>query len=209
MPDLTVETVAISTLTPDPNNARRHDQRNVDAIAASLREFGQRKPIVVSQDDVIVAGNGTVTAMLAMGWTHVAVTRLPWDDLDKCRAFAIADNRTAELAEWDGEVLLETLTDLGESWQPFTGFDAADVKALEVVYGEAPSVADGRDDVGDRGERDLWPWVKFKVDPATKARWDVVWQGFEGRDDSEKINAFLDALGIPGSDYAEGMDDQP
>ncbi len=65
--------VSIETLTLDPANARKHDQRNLDAIAGSLKRFGQRFPIVVQRQGMVVrAGNGRLIAAKAMGWTHIA-----------------------------------------------------------------------------------------------------------------------------------------
>lgn len=108
-----LETIAITDLTPDPNNARAHDQKNLEAIAGSLREFGQRKPIVITQDNIIAAGNGTVEAAKSLGWTEIEVVRVPADwDADRIKAFALADNRTAELATWNSQVLAEQLIEL-------------------------------------------------------------------------------------------------
>lgn len=115
--DLAVEVVDISTLVPDPENARRHSDRNIKAIAASLDKFGQRRPVVIahgnSGESVIIAGNGTVEAAQSLGWVKIAVTRVPksWS-YDKARAYALADNRTAELAEWDADTLSSQLIDL-------------------------------------------------------------------------------------------------
>ncbi|MGA3066096.1 MAG: ParB N-terminal domain-containing protein [Tepidisphaeraceae bacterium] len=99
-----VETAAIEGLSADPANARKHGERNLEAIAASLRRFGQQKPIVVDTRGVVRAGNGTLAAAKSLGWTHIDVVRsnLPVSELT---AFSIADNRTAELAEWDADVL--------------------------------------------------------------------------------------------------------
>jgi len=107
---MTVETVAIDSLSPDPANARRHGQRNLDAIAASLRRFGQQKPIVVDSRGIVRAGNGQLAAAKALGWTQIKIVRseLPPAELT---AFGIADNRTAELAEWDADVLGRLLAD--------------------------------------------------------------------------------------------------
>ena len=55
-----IETLQIKDLTPDPENARQHDEKNLKAIQGSLNQFGQRKPIVITEAGVIVAGNGTV-----------------------------------------------------------------------------------------------------------------------------------------------------
>lgn len=110
---MNVETVAIQDLQLDPNNARKHDKKNLDAIAGSLKQFGQRKPIVITEDNIIVAGNGTVTAAKQLGWTDIKVVRVPkdWDE-NQVKAFALADNRTAELAEWDKDILASQIIDL-------------------------------------------------------------------------------------------------
>ena len=111
-----LETLRIKELTPDPTNARKHDEKNLKAIQASLEKFGQRKPIVISQDGTVVAGNGTVEAAKRLGWTEVSVVRIPGDwSPEMTRAFAIADNRTAELSEFDKVVLMEQLVELKEA----------------------------------------------------------------------------------------------
>ena len=119
MTDLKIETVAISSLTPDPTNARKHDGKNLKAIENSLLTFGQRKPICVTPDSIVVAGNGTLEAAKNLGWTEIAIARTPvgwtWDQI---KAFALADNRTAELAEWDDKVLADQLLELdANGWE--------------------------------------------------------------------------------------------
>jgi hypothetical protein len=116
MQDLQLERLAISDLVFDPQNARKHDEQNLAAIAGSLNKFGQRKPIVVTKDNVIVAGNGTATAALQLGWKDIAVVRVPksWTKAE-IKAFALADNRTAELAEWEPEILAAQLVELEAS----------------------------------------------------------------------------------------------
>lgn len=112
-PDLKIQVVPIDSLVPDPKNARKHSSRNVEAIAGSLRRFGQRRPLVVAGENVVIAGNGTLEAAKSLGWTEVAISRVPasWD-YDTARAYALADNRTAELAEWDSAVLADHLVEL-------------------------------------------------------------------------------------------------
>jgi DNA modification methylase len=103
----------ISDLTLDPQNARTHSQKNLDAIKASLTQFGQRKPIVITSEGLVLAGNGTLEAAKSLGWDHIDVTITPVDwDLNTARAYALADNRTAELAEWDENVLAKQLLEL-------------------------------------------------------------------------------------------------
>lgn len=115
----------LDALALDPANARLHDARNLAAIKASLEAFGQRKPIVVA-GGVVVAGNGTLEAARALGWESIATVSA--DDLDETQrtAFAIADNRTAELADWDAAKLAEALalvTEDGDELGEATGFD--------------------------------------------------------------------------------------
>jgi len=98
--DLLPYLTPVEDLTPDPANVRLHPERNLRAIAASLRRFGQRKPIVVNANGTIEAGNGTLEAARDLGWTHVAAVRVE-DDSATAVAYAIADNRTAELAHWN------------------------------------------------------------------------------------------------------------
>jgi DNA modification methylase len=117
-----LETLRIADLTPDPQNARQHDDKNLKAIMGSLKEFGQRKPIVITEAGTIVAGNGTVTAAKSLGWETIEAVRVPADwTQDQVKAFALADNRTAELASWQPEVLASQLIELEEA-----GFEIAE-----------------------------------------------------------------------------------
>jgi DNA modification methylase len=84
----------------------------LDAIKASLRKFGQQKPIVVDAKGIVLAGNGTLTAAKELGWTEIEITRTTLQGVD-ATAFAIADNRSAELAEWEDSLadVLKSLQD--------------------------------------------------------------------------------------------------
>lgn len=103
----------VADLASDPANARKHSDRNLDAIKASLTRFGQQKPIVIDSSGVVRAGNGTLMAAKALGWAEIDVVV---SDLQgaEATAYAIADNRTAELAEWDDDVLTATLQSLAD-----------------------------------------------------------------------------------------------
>jgi hypothetical protein len=179
-----LERIKISALTPDPNNARTHDETNLKAIEGSLREFGQRKPIVIDQRGVIVAGNGTVEAAKRLGWTDIEAVRVPADwDGDRIKAFALADNRTAELATWQPEVLAEQLVELDA-----VGFDVS-VFGFEAL--EPPTSPDPDDDeplsFEDAPQRaalgDHWRVGNHEVicgsslDPETIARFGVSFDG--------------------------------
>jgi len=137
--------VPVASLNPDPANARKHGDKNLDAIKASLAKFGQRKPIVVQRDGMVVrAGNGTLAAAKALGWNEIAAVILD-DDNATASQFAIADNRSAELAEWDNETLASLLDGMDADLQGSLGFDEKDM--AELLRGLTPDVAE--DDVPD------------------------------------------------------------
>ena len=133
---MTIETIPISSLSEDPSNARKHPTRNLEQIKSSLRRFGQQKPIVVDATNTVRAGNGTLAAARALGWTTIQIVRseLPRTELT---AYAIADNRSAELAEWDADVLAATLADaeIGD-----VGFLDAEIAKLTKDAADEPSV---------------------------------------------------------------------
>ncbi len=101
--------VAIEFLKGLEGNPRRGD---VDAVAASLARFGQRKPIVARKDDgTIIAGNHTWQAAKKLGWKEIAVAFVGDDDVT-AQAYALADNRTAELGSYDEELLLQMIQEI-------------------------------------------------------------------------------------------------
>lgn len=121
--------VPIDSLHQLPGNPRRGD---VDAVAASLERFGQRKPIVVDDDGTIIAGNHTWAAARQLGWDEIAAVRVS-DDPATAKAYALADNRTAELGGYDEAALLDLIRDVGEvdaSLLADTGWDDASVQDL-------------------------------------------------------------------------------
>lgn len=140
-----MEIVPIDDLIPDENNARKHNKKNLDAIAVSLQKFGQRKPIVINKDNVVLAGNGTVEAARQIGWKGLAVWRVPneWD-AETQKAFALADNRTAELASWDSEILLGQLRELKlEDWNVGElGFKDFDLKTRDEIDTSIKEIAE-------------------------------------------------------------------
>lgn len=142
--DLSIEVVHVDKLTPDPRNARKHGEKNLAAIAESLTRFGQRRPLVVTEDYVVAAGNGTLAAAVSLGWTEVAVTVFPGSP-DEALAYALVDNRTAELAEWDGEVLTEQLLELGD-----LGWDMDSLGFAGLAASTDDVVEDDPDALGDK-----------------------------------------------------------
>jgi len=123
--------VPLAALKPDPGNARTHDDRNIDAVTASLDRFGQQKPVVCDAKGRLIAGHATLQAAKRLGWTHLAAVRSGLSGPDRT-AFAIADNRTAELASWDNEALAIGLAELEKSAGALaaTGFSEEEIAKL-------------------------------------------------------------------------------
>jgi len=116
------QTVTLDTLTQDPRNVRKHSERNIEAVKASLKKFGQQKPIVVQEDGTVIAGNATLEAARALGWEKIEIVRTKLIG-EAATAFAIADNRTAELAMWDEAALFDQLKAMTDADLLFaTGF---------------------------------------------------------------------------------------
>jgi ParB-like chromosome segregation protein Spo0J len=139
----------VADLSNDPANVRKHSERNIETIMGSLRRFGQQKPIVVDKSGVVRAGNGTLEAARRLGWETIeaAVSELTGSEMT---AYAIADNRTAELAEWDEEMLAASLHGLATEDHELalsSGYDEAELEKLLGMFDvddiEPPGLADG------------------------------------------------------------------
>lgn len=137
------ELTPIDSLIPDPANARIHNEKNLSAIKGSLARFGQQKPIVVSKDNVIRAGNGTWAAAKALGWTEIAIVRTDLTG-SEATAFAITDNRTAILGDWDFESLAKLLGDLKKEDYDLEalGWEAHDLEPLLTADWSPPPISD-------------------------------------------------------------------
>lgn len=134
-PGIRAMAVTVRSLTSDPDNARRHDERNLAAIAASLQRFGQQAPIVYAVRKgrrVVVKGNGVLAAARSLGWSHVAAVRSDLHDR-ALRAYAIADNRTGELSEFDTALLTIQLQELADSDFGLDAVGFTDAELAELV----------------------------------------------------------------------------
>jgi len=140
--------VPVDSLSPMSGNPRIGD---VDAVAASLDRFGQRKPIVVrASDRTIVAGNHTWKAAQQLGWIEIAALLVD-DDEATAQAFALADNRTAEIGVYDEELLLELIRSVGAA-DPSLVLDAGwDVESVQDLVNriEPPTTPDVKDELDD------------------------------------------------------------
>jgi DNA modification methylase len=106
-----VELRPLADIKPYPNNPRINEHA-VAAVAASIRAFGFRQPIVVDEDGVILAGHTRYKAALRLGLKQVPVHVARGLTPDQARAYRLADNKTAELAHWDEAMLAQELAAL-------------------------------------------------------------------------------------------------
>tara|TARA_R110002051_G_scaffold126604_4_gene200227 strand:+ start:63 stop:641 length:579 start_codon:yes stop_codon:yes gene_type:complete len=136
-----IEKRVIAELKHDLGNTRTHGDTSLVAIKNSLEKFGQQKPIVITTNGDVVAGNGTLSAAIELGWKKigVVVTQLEGDDLP---AYSIADNRVAELAEWDYSTLKETIGSLQDTNFDLDslGFSESELAPLLAKTFEPPDV---------------------------------------------------------------------
>jgi ParB-like chromosome segregation protein Spo0J len=115
--NLRIDEVAIASLKAHPRNPRTHSPKQLRQIADSIRRFGFTNPILIDADDGLIAGHGRIEAAKLLGIATVPTIRLA--DLSEAekRAYILADNRLAEIAGWDQELLaLEMQAIFRRSW---------------------------------------------------------------------------------------------
>jgi hypothetical protein len=132
--DLVVGQVPVSLLKPYASNPRTHTKKQIRQIAESIRTFGWTNPVLVDANDGIIAGHGRVEAAKLLSISTVPVLRI--EDLSEAqlKAYVIADNKLAELAGWDEQILAKELQLLTELELDFdievTGFEMGEIDVL-------------------------------------------------------------------------------
>ena len=96
---------SIAELIPYANNARTHSPSQVAQIAASIKEFGWTNPILIDEDGMVVAGHGRLLAARSLGLKEAPTIELAGLSKSQIRAYVLADNKLAENAGWDRELL--------------------------------------------------------------------------------------------------------
>ena len=144
--DLKIEQTPVDRLIPYARNARTHGEDQVAQIAASIVEFGFVNPILVGEDDVIIAGHGRLLAARKVGLADVPVIRLGHLSEIQRRALVITDNRIAENSAWNEELLRLELEELrAEDFDlDITGFDLDEIDRL--LQGSETTGAGNTDD---------------------------------------------------------------
>ena len=169
-----IEWRAASSLRPYAKNARTHSKTQVRQIADSITRFGFTNPVLISDDNEIIAGHGRVAAAKLLGMDEVPTLRLSHLTAAERRAYVIADNKLALNAGWDIEILadeLEALIDL-EFDVSLTGFSAAEIDltidqakggAVEEPEPDAADVVPPLSDVAVSMAGDLWQLGRHRL----------------------------------------------
>ena len=131
-----VEWVPLGSLAANPKNPRTHSKNQIQQIAASIRQFGFLNPLIVDGANVVLAGHGRLEAARREGWTEAPILRFDHLTETQKRAYVIADNKIAEQAGWDREILALELGELIDLLPTedldvaLTGFEAAEIDQL-------------------------------------------------------------------------------
>ena len=145
---LNIIVLPIDLLKPDPSNARNHSKKQIRQIARSIETFGFNVPVLVDAGLQVIAGHGRLLAARQLGFSEVPTISLEHLTPAQARAFAIADNRLAEIATWDDRLLGAQLHELSELDLDFsldvTGFEIGEIDLL--IEGATPQ-ADPDDEV--------------------------------------------------------------
>ena len=131
MAEMKIQMIPPEELIPYDRNPRRNDKA-VGVVMKSIEEFGFRVPIIVDPDMVIICGHTRARAALKLGLTEVPVVIA--DDLteEQIKAYRLADNRVAELAEWDEELLRQELAKITGVDLAGLGFDKAMLQGVQM-----------------------------------------------------------------------------
>jgi DNA modification methylase len=138
-----MEWAPIANIRPNPKNARTHSKKQIRQIAASIRKFGFLNPLIVDDEHMILAGHGRLEGARLEGMAHVPIVRFGHLSEAQKRAYVIADNKIAEQAGWDRELLsielgeLIELLPIEELDVSITGFETAEIDLLLADVGSS------------------------------------------------------------------------
>ena len=144
MQELKIEYLTLDKLKPYDKNARKHQEADLSTIKASITEFGMSDPIGVwGKDNTIVEGHGRYLACKELGIDNVPVIHLDHLTDEQRRAYALAHNKTAEMSEWDIDLLGEELNNIFDIDMSDFGFDLIEEE-------EEPTAPTERKDLSDK-----------------------------------------------------------
>lgn len=167
-PGLGIRYIPTSDLIQFTRNARTHSKAQIRKIAASIQEFGFTNPILIDRGQTVIAGHGRVAAAKLLGMRDVPTICLENLTPAQVRAYVIADNRLAEDAGWDAEILkieLQNIVLEGAIDISLTGFE---IPEIDILLGEPPAEDDPADSLPEVGSEvselgDLWVLGEHRI----------------------------------------------
>ena len=159
--ELKIEYLTLDKLKPYEKNARKHQEADLSTIKASISEFGMSDPIGVwGKDNIIVEGHGRYLACKELGIEDVPVIHLDHLTDEQRRAYALAHNKTAEMSEWDFDLLGDELKDIFDIDMSDFGFDLSDdeEEETEIIEDKVPEEVES---VAKQG--DIWQLGRHRL----------------------------------------------
>ncbi|QBP29658.1 ParB-like nuclease domain protein [Mycobacterium phage Typha] len=209
-------TDAVGTLMGEPGKLKVADlhtflgnprRGNIARIAESLAVNGMYKPVVVNKGthtgrpNEVLAGNHTLMAARELGWSEVNAWVIDVDE-HQAKKIVAADNRTADLGEYDNDAMIELLGSLDDL--EGTGYDADDLSALQDLENDGlwdneNPYDGGGSDPGDHSDQDnhkFFPKIDLRIPPMMMDAWRELLDRYSGEDDVDKLEAHLKAQGV-------------
>ena len=160
--ELKIEYLPVGSLKPYEKNTRKHQKKDVDNIAKSIEKYGMNDAIGIwGEQNIVVEGHGRLLACKKLGIKEVPCVRLDHLTDEQRREYAIAHNATAELSEWDFDLLSEELDDLDLSDFDFDFGIEDDEEEIEIVEDEAPEVDEENEPITKFG--DIWQLGRHRL----------------------------------------------
>ena len=177
--ELKIEYLPIKALKPYEKNTRKHQKKDVDNIAKSIEKYGMCDAIGIwGEQNIIVEGHGRMLACKQLGMTEVPCVRLDHLTDEQRREYAIAHNATAELSEWDLDILPDELAELDLSDFDFDFGIEDEEEETEIVEDEAPEVDEDAEPIAKLG--DIWQLGRHRLmcgDSTDKATVELLMDG--------------------------------
>ena len=141
--DKEIEYLAIEDLTPYENNARTHDEYQIEKLKNSLKEFGFINPVIIDENNMILVGHGRIMGAKELGIETIPCIRIKYLTEEQKKAYILADNKLSDLGGWDLDLLNEELATIELDMSMF-GFDEIELDDIEeeqeIVEDEVPEV---------------------------------------------------------------------
>jgi ParB-like chromosome segregation protein Spo0J len=135
---LTIEYINITEIKPSPKNARKHSEEQINQLIASIGEFGYTNPILIDEENNVIAGHGRLEAMKRSFKDFIACIRIVGLTENQKKAYLLADNKLALNSTWDIEALNSLIDELrdAEFELSIAGFSPSEITLDEIDFGD-------------------------------------------------------------------------